>query len=251
MRTLVATAAVLISLLGAACGGTSPSPSTSTGAEPSAERALLTIEDPYKPDIVPADFGQPIDNPYFPLEPGTTFVYKGGEDGKEVNTVEVTDKTKEILGIDCVVVLDEVFVDGVLEEKTLDWYTQDTDGNVWYFGEYSKSYEDGKFVDAHGSWEAGVHGASPGIVMPAEPMVGDEYRQEFEKGNAEDVAKVLEIDATASVPYGSYDNVVVTEDLNPLEPKVIEHKYYAQGIGFILERMVKGGNETVELVKIR
>ncbi|MEA2447331.1 MAG: hypothetical protein QOK47_968 [Actinomycetota bacterium] len=251
MRTLITAGTLVLALLGAACGDAAPTPKVD---EPAAaeSRAPLTIEDPYEPTIDPANFGGPIDNPYMPLEPGTTLVYEGLSDGeKELNTVEVTDKTKNILGIDCVVVLDKVFADGVLAEKTLDWYAQDVDGNVWYMGEYSKSYENGKFVDAHGSWEAGVDGALPGIAMPADPMVGDSYRQEYLKGEAEDTGEVLQTDATASVPYGSYENVLVTEDLNPNEPKVVEHKYYAPGVGFVREEMLKGGNDTVKLVDIR
>jgi hypothetical protein len=250
MRRSIVAGTTALALLMAGCGQSSTPPTAEPA--PKEDRAPLQIEDPYEPEIDPADFGGPIDNRYMPLTPGQTLVYEAEVDGeKEVNTVFVTDKTKEILGVECTVVLDEVFVDGVIEERTWDWYAQDTEGNVWYFGELSKSYEDGKFDSTEGSWEAGVDGAIAGIAMPADPMIGDTYRQEYYAGEAEDTGEVLEVGATASVPYGSYENVVVTEDLNPFEPKVVENKYYAPGVGFILERKVKGPKEVLELVDIR
>ncbi|MGH2729262.1 MAG: hypothetical protein ACRDJI_01490, partial [Actinomycetota bacterium] len=170
---------------------------------------------------------------------------------KETDTIVVTDKTKEILGITCTVVKDVVTVEGVIAEKTFDWFAQDRYGNVWYFGEISKDYEDGKFAGTEGSWEAGTDGALPGIVMLGDPEVGDEYRQEYYAGEAEDFGKVVELDASVEVPYGSFDNVLVTEDWNPLEPKVLENKYYARGIGVVFEEAVKGADEELRLVDVK
>jgi hypothetical protein len=142
-----------------------------------------------------------------------------------------------------------VRLDGALIEDTVDWYAQDQQGNVWYFGEDTKEYEHGRAVSDHGSWEAGFKGAQPGIVMEASPQVGDRYRQEYFEGEAEDMAKVIAVDATATVPAGSYTDVVKTKDFTPLEPKLREHKYYARGVGVVLEVTFRGGSERAELVE--
>jgi hypothetical protein len=208
--------------------------------------------EPYRPRVAPADFVSVIDNPYFPLSPGTTLVYRGVSDGeREVVKVTVTDKTKQILGIRATVVRDRVFVDGKLAEDTFDWYAQDKGGNVWYLGEDTKEFEDGKVVSTKGSWEAGVDGAQPGVIMPGHHEIGVIYRQEFYEGEAEDVAKVVALDDTVDVPAGSFDGVLVTEDWTPLEPKLLERKYYARGVGVVFERLIKGGEEVLRLVEIR
>lgn len=208
-------------------------------------------EDTYNPVINAADYVAGVDNQYFPLIPGTKFIYEGEtEDGTERNEVYVTDQIKEILDIPCIVVRDRVWVDDELIEETFDWYAQDKDGNVWYFGEDSKEYEDGELESREGSWEAGVDGAKPGIIMEANPQVGDSYRQEYYEDEAEDMGEVLSLNESVSVTYGSYENCLKTKDFTPLEPDVIEHKYYAPGVGFVLEIMVEGGSERIELVEI-
>jgi len=208
-------------------------------------------EETYNPVINAADFVTGVDNQYFPLTPGTTFIYEGEtEDGEERNEVYVTDQTKEILGITCIVVRDRVWVDDELAEETFDWYAQDKDGNVWYFGEDSKEYEDGEVVSIEGSWEAGVDDAKPGIVMEADPQVGDSYRQEYYEDEAEDMGEVLSLNEPVSVPYGSYENCLKTKDWTPLEPDVIEHKYYALDVGFVMEIMFEGGSEWIKLIDI-
>jgi hypothetical protein len=201
--------------------------------------------------VEPANFVAAIDNPYYPLTPGTMMIFEGATDeGSERVETYVTHDTKRILGIDCVVVKDRVLVDGELVEETLDWYAQDKGGNVWYLGEDSREYEDGALVGTKGSWEAGVDGASAGIIMPATPQVGDTYRQEYYAGEAEDMAKVLSLTESAAVPYGSFDNLLMTEEWTPLEPNLLEHKYYAAGVGLVLEVTVQGGSGRVELVAI-
>jgi hypothetical protein len=206
----------------------------------------------YRPRIDPADFVESVDNPYFPLTPGTTLVYRGVSDGeREVVRVTVTDDTKEILGITATVVRDRVFVGGKLAEDTFDWYAQDRHGNVWYLGEETKEYEDGRVVTTAGSWEAGVDGAQPGVIMSAQPQVGLTYRQEFYKGEAEDMAKAVALGETVEVPAGSFQGVLATEDWTPLEPNLLERKYYARGVGPVLERRIMGGNEVLRLVEIR
>ena len=208
-------------------------------------------DEPYDPVISPADFVAQIDNQYLPFTPGTTFIYEGEtEDGKERIEVNVTHETKEILGVTCIVVRDRVWVDGELVEDTFDWFVQDKAGNVWYFGEDSKEYEGGKVVSAEGSWEAGVDGAKPGIIMKANPQVGDAYRQEYYEDEAEDMAEVLSLNESVSIPYGSFENCLKTMEWTPLEPDVVEHKYYAPGVGVILEVAVEGEEERVELVEV-
>ena len=161
----------------------------------------------------------------------------------------VTDRTRIIMGVTCVEVRDTVRVDGQLKEDTLDWYAQHLDATVWYFGEDTKEYEDGKVTTTKGSWVAGVDGALPGIVMPARPQVGDRYRQEYFPGEAEDMADVLSVAERATVPAGSYDGVLKTKDYTPLEPDVLEHKYYARGVGPVLTVDVAGGEARDELVR--
>ena len=208
-------------------------------------------EEVYAPVIDPVNFVTAIDNLYFPLQPGTTFVYEGRtETGNEHNEVYVSSETRVILGVTCVVVSDTVTVDGNLEEATLDWYAQDKQGNVWYLGEDAREYENDAVVSTAGSWEAGVDGAQPGILMPARPTVGDSYRQEYYRGQAEDMAQVLNLTESAAVPYGSYTNLLMTKEWSALEPSVVEHKYYAQGIGLVLVT-TEGESWELPLVEMR
>lgn len=224
-------------------------------AAPTAEPAPTDAEspdEPYAPVIDPANFVDVIDNAYWPLVPGTTFIYEGETDeGLEHIEVYVTRETRVVMGVACTVVRDTVALDGELVEETFDWYAQDKDGNVWYFGEDSKEYEDGEVVSSAGSWEAGVDGALPGIVMYAQPAVGQVYRQEYYPGEAEDMAEVINLTESETVPYGSYDNLLMTREWTPLEPDVAEHKYYAPGVGLILEVVVEGGSGRIELIEIR
>jgi hypothetical protein len=227
------------------------------GEEAQEPEAVETAFDPeYRPvenysvDINPEDFTTTIDNPLLPFTPGSRWVYESEtEDGLERIEVEVTDETREVMGVTTIVVHDEVFLDGELIEDTFDWYAQDSEGNVWYFGEETAELEDGEVVSTEGSWEAGVDGALPGIVMPADPQPGDEYFQEFYEGEAEDYARIVSVGESVEVPFGSFDDCVVTEDLNPFEPDVIEHKSYCPGIGMTLEEKVAGSDERVELIE--
>jgi hypothetical protein len=204
----------------------------------------------YDPEVDPDDFVTPIDNPWWPLLPGTTYVYeKETEDGLERIEFMVTHETKEILGVACTVVHDVVTLDGVLLEDTFDWFAQDTHGNVWYFGELSFEYEDGELAGTSGSWKAGEEFAKPGVVMFAAPIVGETYRQEFLLGEAEDAASVGSIGDSVSVPYGSFDDCLRTEEFTPLAPEVLEYKYYALGVGLVLELDPESGERT-ELISI-
>lgn len=196
----------------------------------------------------PSDFTTKIDNPLFTLRPGTTFVYEN-KDENSVDTFTVTDKTVVIDGVKCVVVHDTATVNGLLVEDTFDWFAQDKDGNVWYFGEDTHEYEPGNPnpINDAGAWKAGVDGARAGIIMKADPQVGDRYQQEHAPGIAEDYAKVLSLEANVSVPYGSSTDALKTKDVNPLDPSV-EHKYYIPGVGNVLTTDAEGSRQ--ELIKI-
>jgi hypothetical protein len=240
---------VLAGALVAGCAG-QPAPSGSTSESPR-NPAIYIEGTPYQPAFDPSDFVQGIDNPYLLFRPGTTLIYQGVSDGeRERVEVTTTSETKEILGITAIVVRDQVFVEGELTEDTFDWYAQDQAGNVWYLGEDTKEYEKGKVVSTEGSWEAGVDGAQPGIVMLGDPRPGDTYRQEYYRGEAEDVGRVVALDESVTVPQGAFDEVLVTEDWTPLEPKLLENKFYARGVGVVFERLVKGGEEVLRLVEI-
>jgi hypothetical protein len=197
--------------------------------------------------VDPTAFVRKINNPYFPLKPGTVFVYKGPD---SVNKVKVTRRTKEILGVRTTLVRDVELVDGELAEKTFDWYAQDRKGNVWYFGENTAEYENGRIISTEGSWKAGRHGARPGIVMPGKPKVGKTYAQEFAPGVAEDKGRVLSLRAFARVAYGTFRNVLKTFDFTPLDPAAREHKYFAPGTGQVLAVDLETG-EREELVRIK
>jgi len=197
-------------------------------------------------------FVRTIDNRFLPLEPGTTFIYREKADGEtERDVVAVTDQTKTILGVKTVVVRDTATdAQGGLVEDTLDWYAQDKAGNVWYFGEDTKEYKNGHVVSTEGSWQAGVKGAKPGIVMEAHPRPGDTYLQECAPGVAEDTATVLQLGQSVTVPFGTFHNVLVTEDYTPLDSPV-EHKQYAPCIGLVRAEVIKGGKEVAVLVDVQ
>jgi len=204
-------------------------------------------------EIDPDNFVSEVNNPYFPLPPGTTFIYRGEKDGAPTRDVmTVTQETKEILGVTTTVVYHLSYEDGVLVEETFDWFVQDVDGNVWYFGEDTKELdENGNVISTEGSWEAGVDGAQAGIIMLADPKKGDRYQQELAPGVAEDMAQVLGFEESLCVRYGCFEHVLVTKEWSPLEKGVVEHKYYAKVVGFIFGVMVKGGEEQTELVRVR
>jgi len=202
------------------------------------------------PAVSPGDFVSVIDNRYFPLLPGTTFVYQPVGEENVVNTVQVTSAVKVILGVTCTVVHDWETVDGKLTEDTYDWYAQDKYGNVWYFGEDTKEYLPDGSISTEGSWEAGVDGATAGIVMLADPKPGLSYQQEYYEGVAEDMGKVLRLNVGVSIARGHFVGCLKTKEWTPLEPGIIEHKYYAPRIGLVLIEELKGKTVRVELVDV-
>jgi hypothetical protein len=200
----------------------------------------------------PSEFTTEIDNRYWPMAVGSKWVYRETDsDGAEQKVVvTVTDRTKQVAnGIEARVVHDVVTEDGEFVEVTDDWYAQDADGNVWYLGEDTTEYENGKPVSKAGSFEAGVDGAQPGIIMPADPEPGTTYRQEYYAGEAEDLGEIVLAGEQAEVPAGHYEDVLVTKDTNPLEPKVLEFKFYAPGVGPVLAASVSGSSDREELLR--
>ena len=199
----------------------------------------------------PADFTTRIDNPYWPMRPGTRWVYRETDpDGTKLrDVVRVTDQVKSMAnGVDARVVRDTATEDGALVEDTWDYYAQDRAGNVWYLGERTREYENGKVVSTAGSFEAGVDGAQAGVVMPARPRPGLAYRQEHYPGHAEDRASIVSVREQAEVPAGHYRRVLMTREVNPLEPRSLEFKFYARGVGPVLAIAVSGGSDREELV---
>jgi hypothetical protein len=202
-------------------------------------------------DLDPADFSVEIDNPYWPMKPGSRWEYRerDGDGGVQRVVVTVTDKTKRIAnGVEARVVHDAVSEAGEAVEITDDWYAQDSDGNVWYLGERTAEYENGRVVSRAGSWEAGVDGAQPGVIMPADPQAGMAYRQEYYAGEAEDRAEILSVDEQVEVPFSHFPDAVITKDLVPTEPRVVEYKLYARGVGPVLTLDVSGASGREELI---
>lgn len=203
--------------------------------------------------VNPARFNHPRPNPYFPLERGTVSRYRGTDDGERFREyVTVTDHTKQIQGVSTTVVRDVVRrADGSLAEKTLDWYAADNDGNVWYFGENTATYDEhGNVESREGSWKAGVNGAVAGTVMPADPKPTNAYRQEYYRGHAEDQAWIVQRHTSTTVPYGRVHHVLRSFEWSRLEPKVMSAKLYAPGLGIVREKDIAGGNELFELVAV-
>jgi len=242
--TLALACCVLV--LGACGDDDSGNGSQNTTAAAGGDSSLPQGSDPVELD--PADFTTEIDNPYWPMTPGNRWVSRSSE---ERIVVEVTDRRKTVTGgIEAAVVRDTVTDNnGDLVEVTDDWYAQDRDGNIWYLGEDVKDYRDGKVVSTGGSWEHGVDGAVAGIAIPADPQRGVRYRQEYYEGEAEDRAEVLSVDARVIVPAGEFEGCLQTSDTTPLEPGVEERKYYARGVGPVLNEKVSPERFREELIR--
>jgi len=225
-----------------AAGGNAGSDSFKTGAGPGWPKTMS-----------PGDFAGRVTNPYFPLKPGTRYRFKGfDEDTPIVDAFRVTHRKKEILGVKTTVVHDQVLIDGKPREVTNDWYAQDRKGNVWYFGENTKTLNRHGYVTSHeGSFRAGRDGARPGIYLNATPKAGDQARQEYYKGEAEDRFKVVDTDAFVSTPFVTTSHALRTREVSPLEKGVVDNKYYVRGIGAVSEGAVKGAVERLELVSVK
>lgn len=245
---IAAIAAITIGTL--ACDGRPPTAADGTTADPpTASGPTASVH--RRPVFDPSSFVPTITNPYLPHSPGTLYRLRSETpDGIEINLIRVTRQTKDILGVHATVIHDQVFLDGDLTEDTFDWEAQDGQGNVWYFGEDSKEIEHGVVVSTEGSWQAGVDGAHPGIIMLAHPKTGEAYVQEDAPDVAEDRAKVLSTKSTADVPFGHFTGCVQTQEWSLLEHGVREHKFYCPGTGLVEEVQPKGGRITNQLVAI-
>jgi hypothetical protein len=201
----------------------------------------------------PGGFSPNVTNPWFPLKPGATLVYRGSKDEQPaVEYFTVSRQTQQVGGVPCRVVLDRVYLNGYLAETTRDYYAQDRTGTVWYYGEDTAELDrHGHLLSTEGTWHAGVDGARPGIFMPAHLWVGASYRQEFYPGHAEDHFQILDLAARVAVPYGRFSHAMLTKEWTPLEPDVLDHKYYVRGIGTVKEITVRGGQEEMVLVDVR
>jgi len=196
-------------------------------------------------------FNAHVDNPWFPLLPGTRYLYRGVKDGlASRDVVTVTHRVRSIDGAPCITVHDRLYLRGRLRERTTDWYSQDSRGNVWYFGEQTAELDThGRVTSTEGTWTAGIDGARPGIYIPANPQVGQSGRQEFYKGHADDHFKV--IGRFSTLGGGRHRaNAVLTEEWTPLEPGTLDHKLYVRGIGTVLEHTERGGDEHAELIAV-
>lgn len=203
----------------------------------------------YDPDI-PTQWVAAVTNPYFPLTPGSSWTYESEtEDGSETIQVDVLQETRLIMGVEATIVHDQVFLDGELIEDTFDWYAQAANGDVWYLGEATEELEDGIVVSTDGSFEWGIDGALPGIIMWGNPAahINEEYRQEFYEGEAEDWGEVIRVAQSITIPFGAFDDCIVTDDWNALESGTLENKTYCPGIGVVFEAQVQGGDEEVFL----
>jgi hypothetical protein len=230
-----------------ACGGGPAAPGSGAGASPS---PLPQGTEAVRLD--PGTFTVDITNPWWPMAVGDHWVYTetDADGGEQRVDVTVLDETKRVaLGIEARVVHDQVTDHGAVVEDTRDWYAQDADGNIWYLGEQTAEYENGQLTTREGSWEAGVHGAQPGIALPARPSPGAGYRQEYLKGQAEDAATVVSTTEQVQVPTGHYTGALMTRETTALEPDTTEFKFYARGIGEVMAVQTSGGTSTERLVE--
>jgi hypothetical protein len=212
----------------------------------------LLGQDPYDPELDPADFVSTIDNPYAPFPVGASWVYEGMTEEGDLERIEVTvlAETRTIEGIVATVISDIVTIEGEVVEDTVDWLAQDQDGNVWYLGEVAKNFENDKLADLEGSWETGENDAKAGYWMIGNPTVGNAYRQEFLLDEAEDIEEVIAAGETVTTPAGTFTNCIRTKDYTPLEPGPdgIENKLHCEGVGFVREEKPATG-ESLELIE--
>jgi hypothetical protein len=248
MRRRVATIVGAVAVTAAAMCSVPPP----AAARPSCPLPVFGPGRTYHPQVEPATFSPDVTNQLFPLTPGTTLVYSGTKDGKKaLDLFAVSARTTVIDGVRTRVVEDRLYLNGILEERTSDYYAQDRCGNVWYFGEDTATLDrHGNVVDTEGSFHAGVDGAQPGVFMQAHPQLGRAFRQEWYRGHAEDVFQVASLSSSVSVPYGSFRGALRTRETTALEPGVLDEKYYVSGVGEVAELAVKGPREELRLVEV-
>lgn len=262
-RLTVVVAVVALLAVGGCSANSTSTPTTSTPkklppisapATTNQTSAEVAAVPPQKPTMPPAgEWAPEITNPWLPFTLGTTLTYTGMKDGQPtVDTYVVTNKKKMINGVAATVVLNTLRTGSREIEGTEDWYAQDKAGNVWYLGEATQTFDkNGKVLSTTGSWQAGKNGATGGLFMPASPKVGDSYYQEFYAGQAEDQYQVISLEGTITVPYGTFKNALVTQEITALEPTIVSQKYYVNGIGQVFENDVRGSQEFAKLVSIK
>ncbi len=241
---MILTGALGLALVGGCGDSSDPAPASDASALPTGGQ---------KVELDPAEFRATSDHPYFPIKPGQRWTYREVDaDGTVVKVVVTVSSETKLLanGVEAAIVRDTVYEDGVPIEDTMDWFAQDADGNVWYLGENTAEFEDGQLATRDGSFEAGVDGALPGVIMPADPAPGMSYRQEYYAGEAEDNGAVLALGQQAEVPAGHFDEAVLTADTIALEPDVLEYKLYAPGVGLVLALDISGGAGREELISM-
>jgi len=250
IRKLVGVAA--LASVAALAVGAGPSGATgATGATGAPPGCPITLpQDGDQVTLDPATFTNVINNPWWPMAVGSKWVARETDNKGDVqkNVVIVKARTKDVIGITAAVVHDTVSEHGAVVEDTFDWYAQDSCGNIWYLGENTKELENGHVTSTAGSWEAGVDGAQPGVIVPADPQVGATYRQEYLAGEAEDAATTLSLDEQIQVPYGHFEGTMLTKEFTAVEPNVNEYKFYVQGVGPALALTISGGSDREELV---
>jgi hypothetical protein len=249
MKALVTVGVAVVCLL-SACSSSAATRTVSAGAAcplPPFDSGVA-----YRPQIDPQRFGPDVTNPWYPLRPGTTYTYRGLDEGDPVrDVVVVTNRTRVIDGVRTRAVSDRLFQDGAVVERTHDYFAQDSCGNVWYFGEDTAELNDaGRVTSTEGTWHAGVDGAEPGVFMQARPHLGRHFRQEWYPKHAEDTFVVIDLSTPVHVPAGSYPDALRTEETTALEPGVVDNKWYAKGIGDVQELTVHGPQEKLVLVSV-
>lgn len=253
-RTVVSIVPVVgIAVALGACGSSSSKHASASAAPQIQLQKTTPTGAPYHPKIVAADFTTNFTTRYWPLRPGATWIFNGTKDGvPEHVVITVTHTPRTVYGVRCLTIVDTVTINGSLEEKTTDWYAQDKTGAVWYFGEDSKDYKNGVVSSTAGTWESGVDGALPGVVIQGAPKPGPTYRQEYRPGVAEDMARVLSNTATQAVPAGTFHGVIETYDTDPLNPEKVEKKFFAPGIGPVHTVRIGGSHqEEIKLVSYK
>ncbi len=212
---------------------------------------FVSAEEPYAPVIDPAEFSAKIDNPFFSMPVGKTITLESQTaDGLERNEIIATPETRTIMGVTTLVYWDRVWLNGKIHEETRDYLAQHKNGDVWYFGEVVDNYENGQLKDHKGSWIAGENGALPGIWMKANPQVGDTYREEYYKGEAEDMAKIASLSETVKTPLGTFQNCIKTDNWTPLDPSLKEAKFYCREVGTSALELNLTDNEKAVVVKV-
>jgi hypothetical protein len=201
--------------------------------------ALPALQDTEGPSLTPLEdgiaFSAEVTHPFYPL---STVRYAELRSEDEHVVREVQEKTKQVGGVECLVLAEKEYEDGELAEISYNYFAQDARGNVYYFGEDVDDYEDGEVVGHGGAWLVGRNAVEPCLFMPAELVVGFGFKPENSPPDAEEWDEIAALDAKLKVPAGEFEDVLVIKESNDLDKwpdKWEEQKFYARGIGLISE----------------